>query len=81
MSLMSWLIKNFGSCASAPAERKADAAINTASEVIHKSRSIRAQLEPYKDSPDPFFEMFRKTRAAKMFEARAELETPRARPE
>lgn len=81
MGLMSWLVKKFGSCATASSEKRADAAIETASEVIHKSRSIRAQLEPYKDRPDPFFEVFRNARASKRFEAKTELETPRARPE
>lgn len=79
MGLMSWLRNRIGSCASRTAEDKADTAISTTTDAIVKSRSIRAQLAPFMERPDPFLEVFRRTRQAKMFEARVELETPRAR--
>lgn len=57
---MSWLGEKMGLPASVSSER-ADRAIRMSEEVIIQSKSLRQQLEPFREAKDPFLAIKRAT--------------------
>lgn len=76
MSLMAWIREHL---ARPSLSAKADRAIDSASEVINSSRSLRKQLEPFTQEADPFASMYYKKAIAAEYESHEEFDgTPRA---